>query len=144
MMLRKASSNSMATFDDHARYCAYHDGTWLALPFCPSRSAVPLVTRMDYWQQHAGIDVTELFPADVTKRQASKIATFTYDTFLVACKRLAAAGHMFGNPISGCGDANLWLWALLLSFGATAGDCHGRHCHRIRCHPGSASSLWSN
>lgn len=76
------------------------------------------MSRLDYWQQDAGIDVTELFPADVTQRQASQVATFTWDTFLVACKRLAAAGHMFGNPISGCREANDWLWPLLLSFGA--------------------------
>jgi ABC-type glycerol-3-phosphate transport system substrate-binding protein len=105
-------------FDDNARYCAYQDGTWLSLPLSFAAWSFPLVTRMDYWQQDAGMDVTELFPADVTKRQASKIATFTWDTFLGACKRLAAAGHMFGNPISGCIEANAWLWPLLLSFGA--------------------------
>jgi ABC-type glycerol-3-phosphate transport system substrate-binding protein len=105
-------------FDDNARYSAYQDGTWLALPLSFAAWSHPLVSRMDYWQQDAGMDVTELFPADVTKRQARKIATFTWDTFLVACKRLAAAGHMFGSAISGCDNANHWLWPLLLSFGA--------------------------
>ncbi|RMF92513.1 MAG: extracellular solute-binding protein, partial [Nitrospinota bacterium] len=106
-------------FDPNARYLAYQDGTWIVLPSPIGSHSYPMVTRIDYWKQYAGIDVTELFPPDVTKRDAKKIATFTYDAFLAACKKLAAAGHMFGNPISECTDANDWLCPLMASFGST-------------------------
>ncbi|RMF83396.1 MAG: extracellular solute-binding protein, partial [Nitrospinota bacterium] len=93
--------------------------TWIVLPSPIGSHSYPMVTRIDYWKQYTGIDVTELFPPDVTKRDAKKIATFTYDAFLAACKKLAAAGHMFGNPISECTDANDWLCPLMASFGST-------------------------
>jgi hypothetical protein len=106
-------------FHDNARNLSYHGGTWISLPLAVGSYSYPMVTRIDSWQQEAGLDVTELFPVDASKRQVQKIATFTYDALLVACKRLAAAGHMFGMPISACEDANLWLWALLAAFGST-------------------------
>jgi hypothetical protein len=110
--------NQYGDFDANARYCAYQHGTWLSLPLSSNSFSLPLVSRIAYWQQDAGIDVTKLFPADATQRQAKKIATFTYDTFLAACKRPAAAGHRFGHAISPWGEGNLWLGPLLASFGA--------------------------
>ncbi len=105
-------------YHENAWYLSYQDGHWIALPNTVGAQSFPLVTRIDLWKEHAGIDVTDIFPADVSKRDPKKIATFNLDTFLTACKKLAAAGYMFGNPISEFGDSNNWLCPILASFGS--------------------------
>lgn len=104
--------------DENARYLSYQDGVWITVPSPVFSHSYPMVSRIDYWKQYADIDVTEIFPPDASKRDPKKVAAYTYDAFLVACKKLAAAGHMFGNPISECTDANDWLCPLLVSFGS--------------------------
>ncbi|UCF92214.1 MAG: carbohydrate ABC transporter substrate-binding protein [Desulfobacterales bacterium] len=114
-------------FDSLGTYLSYseEDKAWYALPAPMGSHSYPMVSRMDYFNQYAGIDLPALFPADASKRDAKKVDGWTYDVFLEAAKKLHKAGYPFGNPISETSDGNDWLGPLLLSFGSQPMDREG-------------------
>ena len=112
-------------FVEVAQYLCNLKGTWITLPAPTGSHSYPMVTRIDLWREHAGIDVTELFPPDQAKRNERKIKGFHYKEFLKICKKLHAAGYPYGNPISETSDANDWLCPLMLSFGSKPMDEKG-------------------
>jgi Bacterial extracellular solute-binding protein len=57
-----------------------------------------------------------MFPAGA--RDPDKAKGWTYQAFLEGCKKLHAAGHPFGNPVSDWSDSPMWLAPLLLGFGS--------------------------
>ena len=77
----------------------------------------PMVSRLDYWKQYAGVDLKELFPAG-PRDQAKIDQEWTYEKFLGYAKKLHAAGHEFGNPIGQTNDSQVWLGPLFLAFGS--------------------------
>jgi hypothetical protein len=104
-------------YEDTAAYLCQHDGAWKALVAPTGSHTYPMVSRLDLFKEHAGIDLQELFPAG--QRDQAKIdAEWTYDSFLEAAKKLHAAGHAFGNPIGPTSDSQDWLGPLFLSFGS--------------------------
>jgi ABC-type glycerol-3-phosphate transport system substrate-binding protein len=112
-------------FDTVSTYLSNLKGTWITLPAPTGSHSYPMVTRIDLWREHAGIDVVDIFPPDATKRSARKVKGWTYSKFLKACKKLHAAGYPFGNPIAETSDGNDWLCPLLLSFGSIPVDKDG-------------------
>src|SRR5680860_838894 len=50
-------------FSEGARYLAQLDGTWRALPASVGSQSYGMVSRLDYWQETAGVDLQALFPA---------------------------------------------------------------------------------
>ena len=104
-------------FTDTASYLCRHDGTWRAVIAPTGSHTYPMVSRLDLWKEHAGIDLLELFPAG-PRDQAKVDAEWTYANFLEAVKKLHAAGHPFGNPIGPTSDSQDWLGPLFLSFGS--------------------------
>jgi ABC-type glycerol-3-phosphate transport system substrate-binding protein len=114
-------------FDSLGTYLGYseEDKTWYAIPAPMGSHSYPMVSRIDYFKQHCGLDLQDVFPADVSKRNAAKVADWNYDNFLQYCKKLHAAGVPYGNPLSETSDGNDWIGPLLLSFGAKPMDREG-------------------
>ena len=111
-------------FAEIGKYSSYLDGAWLSLPLYYWN--FPMVSRIDLFREHAGINLLEIFPPDETKRDKSKVDAWTYDAFLDAAKKLYRAGYPFGNPICKTQDAALWLHPLILSYGSVPIDKEGR------------------
>jgi ABC-type glycerol-3-phosphate transport system substrate-binding protein len=86
----------------------------------------PMVSRLDLFNKHAGIDLLELFPIE-KQRDPALVDTWDYALLLEAAKKLHAAGHPVGLPISATArqDSPLWLQPLFLAFGATMVDENG-------------------
>ena len=57
-------------------------GTWRAVSATRGCQVKPTCSRISLYKQHAGIDVTELFPADEAKWDKAKTDTWTWDTYL--------------------------------------------------------------
>lgn len=112
-------------FDDISTYLSYQDGVWVTVPAPTGSHSYPLVSRLDLFLEHIGINLKELFPTDFTKRDKAKIDAWTYDAFLDACKKLHQIGHPFGAAISETSDANDWLCPLFLAFGSYPVDEKG-------------------
>ena len=114
-------------FDSLGTYLSYslEDKAWYAIPAPIGSHSYPLVSRLDYFKKHAGIDLKDIFPADVSKRDKAKVDAWTYDVFLKAAKKLHAAGFPFGGAIAETSDGMDWLGPLLLSFGSQPMDREG-------------------
>ena len=111
-------------YEDTAAYLCQHDGAWKALVAPTGSHTYPMVSRLDLFNEHAGIDLQALFPAG-QRDQARIDAEWTYDSFLEAAKKLHAAGHPFGNPIGPTSDSQDWLGPLFLSFGSEMVNADG-------------------
>jgi hypothetical protein len=111
-------------YNEIAAYLAKHDGVWRSIVAPTGSHSYPMVSRLDLFREHTGIDLTELFPAG-PRDQARIDAEWTYDTFLEAAKKLHAAGYPFGNPIGQTSDSQDWLGPLFASFGAFAMNSSG-------------------
>ena len=105
-------------FDEFGLYLSYPNGEWVTIPITRGSHSYPMVSRIDLFREYAGINLTDLFPMDITKRKMVKVDAWTYDAFLDAAKKLYNAGYPFGNPISATSDASAWLYPLFLSFGS--------------------------
>lgn len=111
-------------YTETADYLAKHDGVWRALIAPTGSHTYPMVSRLDYWKEIAGVDLLALFPAG-PRDQAKIDAEWTYDNFLEAAKKLHAAGHSFGNPIGPTSDSQDWLGPLFMSFGSEMVNADG-------------------
>jgi len=111
-------------FIDNAAYLAKLDGNWKAVPAPVGSHTYPMVSRVDYFKQHAGVDLLDIFPVH-GERDPVKVAAWNYDNFLTYATKLNAAGHPFGNPIGPTSDSQDWLGPLFASFGSTMIDANG-------------------
>src|SRR5262249_37743221 len=88
-----------------AEYLAKIKGTWRGIPTAIGSQVKPCCSRIDLYKQHAGIDVTELFPADESKWDKAKTDTWNWDTYLTAAEKLHKAGYPVGLPMGQTSDA---------------------------------------
>ena len=104
-------------------YLGKIDGHWMAVPTMIGSAPLPVCARISMLKQHAGIDVTKLFPARPGKPEDS--ADWTYETQLKA----AAACHKAGVPFAlGCGTTtdSIQTWgATFGAYGAHLMDANG-------------------
>ena len=107
-----------------AAYLGKIDGVWRSCPGPIGSHTYPMVSRLDLWEKHAGVDLKKMFP-DNPNRDAALIKTWTYDSFLEGCKKLHAAGFPFGNPLGPTSDAQDWTGALFAAFGSVPVDAKG-------------------
>jgi len=107
-----------------AEYLGKIDGVWRSCPGAVGSHTYPMVSRLDLWKKHAGIDLKKMFPAG-PNRDPALVKTWTYDAFLKGCEKLHAAGHPFGNPLSAVSDAQDWTGPLFAAFGSYPMDKKG-------------------
>ncbi|BBK32583.1 ABC transporter substrate-binding protein [Allostella humosa] len=112
-------------YDEAASFLARVDGRWRGLPAPSGSHAFPMVSRLDLLKQHAGVDLQEVFPPAGVSRQADRVATWSWEAFLVHAGRLRQAGRPFAAAIGPGGDAQNWLAPLFLSFGAVLVNARG-------------------
>jgi len=60
-------------FDELATYLSYQDGIWVTVPTPLMSHSYPMVSRIDLFREHAGINLLDLFPTDSTKRDKAKV-----------------------------------------------------------------------
>jgi hypothetical protein len=82
----------------------------------------PCCSRLDLYKEHAGIDLRDIFPADETKHDKAKIATWTWDVYLTAAEKLFKAGYPIGLPMGQTSDSVDWVGALFNSCGVVMVD----------------------
>lgn len=107
-----------------AVYSGNVDGTWYSAPGPIGTHLYPMVSRLDLWKEHAGIDLKKVFPAG-PNRDPALVKAWNYDNFLEGCKKLHAAGFPFGGPLGSQSDAQDWTGALFASFGSYPVDKDG-------------------
>jgi ABC-type glycerol-3-phosphate transport system substrate-binding protein len=105
-------------------YLGKIDGTWRSVPTSTGSQSYPMNSRIDYWRDIVGIDMTELFPAG-ERDQARIDEIWTYEKFLGYAEQLHAGGHPFGDPIGQTSDSQDWLGPLFFSHGSRAVDENG-------------------
>lgn len=103
---------------------AQSDGHWRAVPFTPGSQILPPCGRIDMLKSHAGLDVTQIFPAGAAADKAL-VDGWTWDAFLAAAEKCHKAGFPFGLPLGTTGDSTNWIGALCNAFGAVAVDAKG-------------------
>jgi len=107
-----------------AEYLGKQEGRWIAVPGTWGNSNFPCVGRIDLLQQHAGLDVTKMYPASGVPDKALADA-WTWDAFLTAAEKCHKAGVPFGKPMSAASDAVNWVGAVFAAYGANLVDKDG-------------------
>lgn len=97
------------------------EGVWRGVPTTRATINYPCASRIDLMKQHAGIDVTAMYPAQGPVNTALTDA-WTYDAFLTAAQKCHKAGVAFGLPIGSTGDSVQWIGAAFRAYGATLVD----------------------
>lgn len=106
-----------------AEYLGKIRGKWVAIPAVSGTQMKPACVRFDLLQQHAGIDIRAMWPAE--NRPGPGADTWNWDTFLTAAEKCHAAGFPFGIPMGSFTDAVDLVGALMASFGASMMDERG-------------------
>ena len=106
-----------------AEFLAKQRGVWRAVPATSGTQNKPACVRFDLMQEHAGIDVRAMWPAE--NRAGPTANTWTWDTFLTAAEACHKAGFPFGLPMGQFTDSVDWVGALFESYGARVTDERG-------------------
>ena len=105
-------------------YVGKQSGHWIGVPATPGSQMLASCARVDLFRQHAGIDITRMYPADAPPDK-TLTDQWTWDTFLVAAERCFRAGYPFGLGLGQTGDSVDWVGALFASYGAELVDASG-------------------
>src|SRR5437764_11610153 len=69
-----------------AEYLGKFDGHWAALPVSTGSPTLPACARIDLMKRHAGIDITDIYPAGGRPNQ-ELADNWNWDTFLASARR---------------------------------------------------------
>jgi hypothetical protein len=105
-----------------AEYLAKIKGAWRGVPAASGSQVKPCCSRLDLYKEHAGIDLREMFPADESEWDATKIDSWTWDTYLAAAEKLFKAGYPLGLPMGQTSDSVDWVGALYNAYGVVMVD----------------------
>jgi ABC-type glycerol-3-phosphate transport system substrate-binding protein len=105
-------------------YLGKQDGNWVAVPATPGSQVKSPCGRIDLFKQHAGLDLTKMYPAGAPADKALS-DRWTWDTFLVAAEKCFKAGYPFGLGLGETTDSVDWVGALFASYGAELVDAKG-------------------
>ncbi|MGQ4809392.1 hypothetical protein NKDENANG_02809 [Candidatus Entotheonellaceae bacterium PAL068K] len=117
-------SQTYGPFSSDAEYIGKIEGTWRSVPGPIGSHTYPMVSRLDYFKQYAGVDLKQIFPAG-PNRDKALVESWNYDNFLTYCQKLHEAGHAFGNQIGPTSDSQDWLGPLFMSYGSMMVDAKG-------------------
>jgi Bacterial extracellular solute-binding protein len=105
-----------------AEYLARINGTWRGVPTAVGSQVKPCQSRLDLYQEHCGIDLRDMFPADQSKFDQAKQAAWNWDLYLTCAEKLYKAGYPVGLPMGQTSDAVDWVGALFKSYGVVMVD----------------------
>ena len=120
----KALVSEHGSANDAANSYGRYEGKWVGIPSIRGTFTYPCVSRMDLLKQHAGVDVTAMYPASSTPNTALA-DTWTYDAFLEAAAKCHRANLPFGLPLGQTADAIQWVGSMFSAFGAELVDAKG-------------------
>jgi len=106
-----------------AEFLAKHRGNWRAVPATSGTQNKPACVRFDLLQEHAGLDVRAMWPAE--NRKGPGADNWTWETFLTAAEACHKAGVPFGLPMGQFTDAVDWVGAMFAGYGARVTDERG-------------------
>ena len=101
-----------------AEYLAKSKGVWLGVPTTVGSQVKPCCSRLDLYKEHAGLDLRDMFPDDVSKCDKAKTDKWTWDLYLESAQKLFKAGFPVGLPMGQTSDAVDWVGGLFNSYGA--------------------------
>jgi ABC-type glycerol-3-phosphate transport system substrate-binding protein len=104
-----------------AHFLAQLDGHWYGIPTSTGSQVKPCCSRLDFYKQHAGIDLQKIYPAS-DERDKALTDSWNWDTYLSSAEKLMKAGVPVGNPLGQTPDAIDWVGALFRSYGVVAVD----------------------
>jgi hypothetical protein len=109
---------------DAMSYVGRQNGHWIAPPAIPNTLTLPSVGRIDLLKQYAGLDVTQMYPAE---KPPNKELTdkWTLDFFLEAAEKCFKGGFPFGLPLGQTSDSANTVGAVFRAFGAELVDKDG-------------------
>jgi ABC-type glycerol-3-phosphate transport system substrate-binding protein len=105
-------------------YLGRVDGRWVAIPATPGSQIKGPCGRIDLLKQHAGLDLTKMYPAGAAPDSALS-ENWTWDAFLAAAEKCHKAGVPFGIGLGSTADSVDSMGALFASFGAELVDAKG-------------------
>ena len=106
------------------QYLGRIDGRWISIPATPGSQIKGPCGRIDLLKQHAGLDVTKMYPAGAEPDKAMA-ESWTWDAFLAAAEKCHKAGFPFGVGLGQTPDSVDSMGALFGSFGAELVDAKG-------------------
>ena len=104
-----------------SEFLAKADGKWYGIPTTVGSQIKPCCSRLDLYQQHTGIDLTKIFPADA-ERDQKLVDTWTWDLYLKTAEQLFKAGFPVGMPMGQTSDAIDTTGAMFRAFGSVMID----------------------
>jgi hypothetical protein len=110
------------TISPVAEYLAKIKGAWRGVPAASGSQIKPCCSRFDLYQEHAGIDLREVFPADESKWDSAKVDGWNWDAYLAAAEKLFKAGYPVGLPMGQTSDTVDWVGALFNAYGVVMVD----------------------
>src|SRR6185436_2645077 len=106
------------------QYLARPNGRWIAVPATPGSQIKGPCARIDLLKQHAGLDVTKMYPAGGEPDKALA-DNWTWDTFLSVAEKCHKAGVPFGIGLGQTADSVDTMGALFHAYGAELVDAKG-------------------
>jgi ABC-type glycerol-3-phosphate transport system substrate-binding protein len=105
-------------------YLGKQEGHWIAVPATAGSQMKGPCARIDLLKQHAGIDITKMYPpgAPADKALTDK---WTWDAFLVAAEKCFKAGSPFGIGLGQTSDSIDSAGAIFAAHGAQLVDAKG-------------------
>jgi ABC-type glycerol-3-phosphate transport system substrate-binding protein len=105
-----------------AEYLAKIKGMWRGVPTAIGSQVKPCCSRFDLYQQHAGLDVRDMFPADEAKWDKAKTDKWTWEAYVETAQKLHKAGFPVGLPMGQTSDAVDWVGGLFNAYGVVFVD----------------------
>ena len=105
-----------------AEYLAKIKGAWRGVPAASGSQVKPCCSRLDLYNEHTGIDLRELFPADESKWNTAKLDSWNWDAYLAAAEKLFKAGYPVGLPMGQSSNSVDWVGALFNAYGVVMVD----------------------
>jgi hypothetical protein len=115
-------TSKYGTISPVAEYLAKIEGAWRGVPAASGSQIKPCCSRFDLYQEHAGIDLREVFPADESKWDSAKVDGWNWDAYLAAAEKLFKAGYPVGLPMGQTSDSVDWVGALFNAYGVVMVD----------------------
>lgn len=104
-----------------SEFLAKTEGKWYGIPTTVGSQIKPCCSRIDLYKQHAGIDLTKIFP-NSDARDPKLVDSWNWDLYLKSAELLFKAGFPVGLPMGQTSDAIDSTGAMFRAFGSVMID----------------------